>query len=174
MQEQSAEKCSSGKRLDRLRVTLQSNWADIAQKLDLSESMVYQVKSGKKELSEKAIYRLEQAEREAGIAPPLTEQVKAARSQGPAAVKQVLAGVTPQELWQTFSPEDQVKFALAIGDQIKKTIDQFIIDAEHLAQSVTTFRQTPTSQRLGNDLDLFARQVTQQAAFLKAVRGLAD
>jgi transcriptional regulator with XRE-family HTH domain len=67
MQEKSAEKCSSKERLDRLRVGLQVNWSEIAKLLNLSESMIYQVKSGAKELSQKALWRLAKAEREAGI-----------------------------------------------------------------------------------------------------------
>ena len=70
MQEKSGEKCSLVQRLDRLRVTLQLNWAEIAAKVGLSESMLYQVKAGKKNLSDKAVYRLEQAEREAGLLEP--------------------------------------------------------------------------------------------------------
>lgn len=63
----SAEKCSVAERLDKLRLSLQSSWAEIGVRLDLSESMIYQVKSGKKEMSLKALYRLARAEVEAGL-----------------------------------------------------------------------------------------------------------
>lgn len=73
VQGKSEEKCSLPDRLDRLRLTLQLNWVEIAQRLELSESMVYQVKSGKKELSDKALWRLRLAEKHAGIAHPVGE-----------------------------------------------------------------------------------------------------
>lgn len=69
MQEKSDEKCRLIQRLDKLRVTLQLNWSEVAEKVGLSESMLYQVKAGKKNLSDKAIYRLEVTEKEAGLGP---------------------------------------------------------------------------------------------------------
>lgn len=78
VQAKSEEKCSLVQRLDKLRVTLQLNWAEMAVKVGLSESMLYQVKAGKKNLSDKAIYRLEMAERESGLSRPVEISAAAA------------------------------------------------------------------------------------------------
>jgi len=67
VQQKSAEKLSPGERLKSLRLKRQCNWAEIARDIDLSEAMVYAVIAGKKSLSDKAIYRLEELERASGI-----------------------------------------------------------------------------------------------------------
>jgi hypothetical protein len=51
-------------RLDALQARLQTPWSDVAAKLDLSESMIYQVKSGKRKMSKKALARLGMLERQ--------------------------------------------------------------------------------------------------------------
>lgn len=51
-------------RLEKLRVEKQFTWAEMGSLLELSDSMLYQVRSGKKQMSDKAIHRLEMAERE--------------------------------------------------------------------------------------------------------------
>lgn len=70
MQQKSAVECSHGDRLKRLRAKLQVEWADLANRLDLSTSMCFQVAKGAKNLSDLALFRLEDAERAAGILPP--------------------------------------------------------------------------------------------------------
>lgn len=76
MQGKSADLCSVPARLERLRVETQSTWVEIAARVGLSESMIYQVKSGKRALSAKALYRLAVAETESGIKTPLAEQLE--------------------------------------------------------------------------------------------------
>jgi len=71
MQEESAEKWSPGERLKFLRIKRQCNWADIAKDIGLSEGMIYAVIAGKKFLSDKAVWRLAELERAAGIEPPV-------------------------------------------------------------------------------------------------------
>lgn len=67
LQEKSEEKCSIADRLKKLRLERQWKWADFANKLGLSESMIYAVIAGRNSLGEMAIYRLEQLEKEAVI-----------------------------------------------------------------------------------------------------------
>ena len=55
----------------------QASWAEIAATIGLSESMIYQVKAGKKELSPKALYRLLAAESAVGILPDPRQALKA-------------------------------------------------------------------------------------------------
>jgi transcriptional regulator with XRE-family HTH domain len=123
MQEKSEEKCSPVQRIDDLRMKLQLSWAETAAKVGLSESMLYQVKSGKKNLSDKALYRLEQAEREAEIGPRM--HLKAA-----SAFAQVQGG-SSQEQQRNFeashsrlvSPITVICEALDEIDMIKKAVD---------------------------------------------------
>lgn len=86
MQEKSEEKLSQGERLKKLRVVRQCNWADIAKDIELSEGMIYAVAAGKKTLSDKAIYRLEDLEAEAGIAPQAS--IAHATSERPSALRE--------------------------------------------------------------------------------------
>ncbi|RYG95367.1 MAG: hypothetical protein EON58_14320 [Alphaproteobacteria bacterium] len=71
-QDESVELCSVADRLERFRIATQATWADVAKDIGLSQSMIYQVKSGARQLSPKAEYRLAAAERKAGLAPPIT------------------------------------------------------------------------------------------------------
>lgn len=80
MQEKSADLCSSPERLERLRVETQATWAEVAEVLGLSQSMIYQVKSGARQLSTKAEHRLAVAERKAGLAPPVATSINNATS----------------------------------------------------------------------------------------------
>lgn len=57
-------------RVERLRIITNRSWDQMADVLDIDRSMFFHVKSGRRNLSKKAIFRLEQAERDAGILPP--------------------------------------------------------------------------------------------------------
>jgi hypothetical protein len=79
MQQESAAKCSAAERVKTLRIRTQKTWDGLAADLDLHVSMLYQVARGSKHLSAKALYRLEQAERAAGIEPPVVTVKEAVR-----------------------------------------------------------------------------------------------
>lgn len=136
--------------------------------------MIYQVKSGKKELSEKALYRLEQAERAAGLAPPLVEQVQSAKTQGSMAVKQVLRGTTAEEILGAYSPSDQLKFVQAVQEYMAVFLNQFIVDSAYLAETVSSFLKSPADKRLMGDMETLAFQVKESAEFLKKIRDLGS
>jgi len=51
-------------RLDALQARLQTPWSDVAAKLEMSDSMIYQVKSGKRKMSKKALARLGMLEKQ--------------------------------------------------------------------------------------------------------------
>jgi transcriptional regulator with XRE-family HTH domain len=70
MQDKSLIKCSIPERLQNLRLKKQLTWERLAVSLDLTVSMLFQVKAGNRNLSDKALYRLEQAEIAAGLRPP--------------------------------------------------------------------------------------------------------
>lgn len=69
MQDKSAEMFSLVQRLEKLRVVKQMTWVQIGELLGLSDSMLYQVRRGTKQLSDKAIHRLELAEKELSTNP---------------------------------------------------------------------------------------------------------
>ena len=56
-------------RLERLKTGLSLEWGELAELLDVSRSMLDHVRNGIRSFGPKAIRRLEQAEREAGILP---------------------------------------------------------------------------------------------------------
>jgi transcriptional regulator with XRE-family HTH domain len=58
-------------RLQRLRTTLRMEWGQLAQHLGMSRAMLDFVRKGQRNLSFPALARLEEAERSAGIAPPI-------------------------------------------------------------------------------------------------------
>lgn len=59
-------------RLENYRVKTGKTWPEVADDIGLGKSMLMMVKTGRRSLSSKALYRLEQAEIKAGIrkAPP--------------------------------------------------------------------------------------------------------
>lgn len=81
MQDESVDLCSIPSRLERLRVATQATWAEIAADMGLSQSMIYQVKSGSRQLSSKAEYRLGIAERKAGLAHSVDQAIREGESQ---------------------------------------------------------------------------------------------
>ena len=67
MQEKSSVKFSVPDRLLALRLHIQCTWKELAAKLDITDSMIYQVNKGKKNLSLKALHRLHQLELNEGL-----------------------------------------------------------------------------------------------------------
>ena len=75
--------CDMEKRFGLLRVALRLTWGGLAQYLDLSRSMMDQVRKGQRNLSFPALARLEEAERSAGLSPPVALRLETpARSSG--------------------------------------------------------------------------------------------
>jgi transcriptional regulator with XRE-family HTH domain len=57
-------------RLDRIRVATGQTWEQIAQQLNVDRSMLFHVKAERRNLSAKALFRLEQMEQVAGVGSP--------------------------------------------------------------------------------------------------------
>jgi len=57
-------------RLETFRLKKGWSWDQLGEALGLKRTMLHYVRSGERELSDKALYRLSQAEWAAGIAPP--------------------------------------------------------------------------------------------------------
>lgn len=74
LQEKSKSKYGHAERLQILRLKKQLTWEQLAELLGLSAAMLYHVKRGVRNLSEKAVYRLEQAEVTAGLRPPAASE----------------------------------------------------------------------------------------------------
>ena len=77
-QEKSHKKSPIFDRLEILRVRTGVTWDAIALKLGVDRSMLFHVKSGKRNLSDKALYRLGEAEEDAGIVPAVTPRPQGA------------------------------------------------------------------------------------------------
>ena len=56
-------------RLDRLRDSLMLSWVELQKRLDISESMLYFVKTGARNPSRKLMRRITELEQEAGLRP---------------------------------------------------------------------------------------------------------
>lgn len=67
MQEKSHTLSPVYSRVDHLRVVLNKTWDEMAELLEIDRSMFFHLKAGRRNLSKKAVFRLEQAEIEAGI-----------------------------------------------------------------------------------------------------------
>ena len=67
-------------RLQRLREALRMEWGELAKHLKMSRAMLDFSRKGQRNLSFKAIRRLEEAERQAGIAPPVVDEKPGAAS----------------------------------------------------------------------------------------------
>ena len=67
MQDKSHIKSPIYDRVENLRVQTNRSWDQVAELLEIDRSMFFHVKKGRRNLSKKAIYRLEEAERAAGI-----------------------------------------------------------------------------------------------------------
>ena len=83
MQQKRAEKSSIAERLQKLRLKKQFTWEQLADMVGLTASMLYQVKRGERGLSDKALYRLEQAEIVAGLRSPAVHETDASKSEDP-------------------------------------------------------------------------------------------
>jgi transcriptional regulator with XRE-family HTH domain len=63
-------------RIEQLRVSKKLEIGEVCDLLGISRTMLHYVKKGQRNLSFKALRRLEEAEREAGISEPITHQAK--------------------------------------------------------------------------------------------------
>jgi transcriptional regulator with XRE-family HTH domain len=93
-------------RLDRLHAVRGETWAQVAADLGVSVAMLMMVRTGKRNLSAKAIYRLQEAERAAGIPAPAARQTASAPFFNPANDPEIAA-----RAWQILD-----KFTREIAD----------------------------------------------------------
>ena len=147
MQIKSEEKCSIAHRLDSLRVTQQLSWKQTAEAIGLSESMIYQVKSGKKALSPKALHRLAAAERKAGLAPSLVTQAAQVYPDLDE-VKSVLREGTPEE-WMDILSKDQreVLFEYKLSES-NMQMGHFFLDVGGLISVTEDYLADPSKKNL--------------------------
>jgi transcriptional regulator with XRE-family HTH domain len=73
MQAKSIKKYTIQERLQNLRLKEQLTWEQLAESLGLTAAMLHHVRRGIRNLSEKARYRLERAEIDAGLRPPTSQ-----------------------------------------------------------------------------------------------------
>jgi len=82
-QEKSKSKYGHAERLQNLRLKKQLTWEQLADLLGLTVAMLYHVKRGFRNLSEKAVYRLEQAEVAAGLRRPAPQETSTSKNENP-------------------------------------------------------------------------------------------
>lgn len=61
-------------RLENLRLHQNWTWAQVGEAIGVKTAMIMMIKSGKRKLSTKALFRLKQVEREVGLGPPPNEE----------------------------------------------------------------------------------------------------
>jgi transcriptional regulator with XRE-family HTH domain len=83
MQLKSVSESTHSERLRKLRLHRQLTWKQLAELLGLTVSMLYQVNRGDRGLSDKALYRLEQAEIAAGLRPPASHEPSFSKPENP-------------------------------------------------------------------------------------------
>jgi transcriptional regulator with XRE-family HTH domain len=79
VQLKSIDKYSVAERLLNLRLRKQLTWEQLADLLGMAVSMLYHVKRGNRNLSEKALFRLEQAEIAAGLRRPAPQETSTSK-----------------------------------------------------------------------------------------------
>jgi transcriptional regulator with XRE-family HTH domain len=83
MQAKSINKYTIPERLQNLRLKEQLTWEQLAASLGLTAAMIHHVKRGIRNLSEKAQYRLEQAEVVAGLRASTSQKTSLSKSENP-------------------------------------------------------------------------------------------
>jgi hypothetical protein len=138
---------------------MQCTWAEVAEEIGLSESMIYQVKSGARRLSPKAEHRLAIVERKEGLAPGLEQSVHSAIS--PDSAFSTFATGSAAEQIAVLKSEPGLRafwFELQMSAHeaaIKKEIEQ----ASKLAKLVKSAAKSPGDKKLQSELLDLARNV---------------
>jgi transcriptional regulator with XRE-family HTH domain len=154
MQDERVELCSIAQRLESLRVATQERWAEIAERIGLSESMLYQVKSGKRQMSSKALARLAQVEREIGLAAPLAEQLTTTTEQEKR--NQLIEGASLVELAQLIGDRGPSLIMKAKLEGLGFLSEQFFENAGILADFAIKAASDTTDKELSKELAYFA------------------
>ena len=153
-------------RTDSLAVFLSVNLEELPPKIGISRGMFYAYRAGKSPISAKAWHKLEQAERAAGLAPPLVEQVAEAKAHAPAAVTHIVASATGDEALSLLPLDARMKLVA----ELEKLIDQFIQTSTDLADVASLYLANPANKHTATDLETLASEVQNRAEFLKRIR----
>lgn len=119
---------------------LQLEWAVLADKLGLSESMIYAVRAGRVGMSDKAIHRLEALEREAGMHKGSSSATIAAES-------------VALEIGTDFSDQQVLFNALMVEHaQLKERFQRVddIIERMKASQVITSYRKHDRAGRVSS------------------------
>lgn len=124
LQEKSKSKYGHAERLQILRLKKQLSWEQLAELLGLSVAMLYHVKRGVRNLSEKAVYRLEQAEVTAGLRPPATSETLSLKQENSDLEKGVKQFRTKLAALDPKSQKRMLKVILQILDAQRKALSK--------------------------------------------------
>jgi transcriptional regulator with XRE-family HTH domain len=156
MQEKCIDTCSVVQRLEQLRAESQGTWADVARDLGLSESMLYQVKSGKRQLSPRSLHRLAQAERAAGLVPALKDQIEVA---APDTKADLIGSASLIELAELLGPKGVAILLDAKLDGFEALAQQFMHHAEGLHVSASRAAKLIEEGETKADLEYFVEAI---------------
>lgn len=173
-QAKSAALCSQTERLERLRLAAQETWEQIAARLGLSESMIYQVKRGKRTLSEKALFRLASAEIELGILPPLLARLHFRNLE--------TAGSDPDGMFEEilkckdWNSDDEAQLAAILGDDLlgKSVLIDWDLLERYLKAFIDLVAFSVKQQRrvceISTDSDLGCEETNQRSSLSELLK----
>jgi hypothetical protein len=146
---------------------MQCTWAEVGEEIGLSESMIYQVKSGARQLSPKAEFRLSIAERKAGLAPPIEDAIRSAENESQAVAAFKKASISEQlkvfqsepGLWHFWLEMRLMDLSDAIKNQVTR--------AESLASLVQALSKARTDEKLHKETLALSKECRKQAKELE-------
>ena len=125
MQQKSDIKWSSDfERLERLRVGQGLTWKQVAEKIGVGVTMLMMVKSGRRNLSNKTLYRLEQAEIAAGLHSPVARETLSFKQENSDLEKGVKQFRTKLAALDPKSQKRMLKVILQILDAQRKALSK--------------------------------------------------
>lgn len=141
------------RRTNTLTVKLGVRLGDLPEKIGISRASFFAYRAGKSPISTKAWHKLEFAERECGIVPPLHEQFESAAEDQK---RELLASASLEEVLNLLPADERKRIATAVLDaqidSLRGTLVDFFFHAEALADLVK--KKGPKS-----DLKYFSQKV---------------
>ena len=129
------------RRTDLLAEKLQLRLIDLPEKIGISKAMLFAYRKGTNPISGKAWIRLEQAERAAGLSPPVNERLYTAPT--PEEKSRILESASYNEIFQMLPPEARNLLAQGRLDSINGKILDYFNNAEFLAVAVEMLLDKP-------------------------------
>lgn len=157
MQAQNQNFSEFSRRTELLAEKLGKRLIDLPETLNISKAMLFAYRKGSYTISDKAWRKLEQAERAAGLAPPIMVQMQSAGTDEQK--QEMLESASHAELFRSLPPEVRAMLARGKLDRLHVQMSAFLMDAEGLANQVEEFLENPTDEEMKRDTLWFAKKV---------------